>query len=69
MKRVTHDEMLWGINQMNSEKKKKKKLKATAISYSDLISKFGENELKYPPNKKICIKMKPKRLLPQSTEV
>lgn len=45
MKRVTHDEVLWGIYQI-------KKLTATAISNSDLISQFGKNELKYPPKKK-----------------
>lgn len=53
MKRVTHDETLWGIYQINSEKEKKKKLTAIAISYSDLISKFGENELKYPSKKNL----------------
>lgn len=34
-------------------KGEEKKLTETAISYSDLISKFGENELKYPPKKNL----------------
>lgn len=38
-----------------SNKGGEKKLTATAISYSDLISKFGENELKYPPKKKFAL--------------